>query len=525
MAKLPRIPARHQVVYVPDEGPVLDVPKGESYDVRMPALIRPSYFSAHHGIYYVKAGLSQPTNLRGVSTTETTISLLWNNNHEDATGVEVHRALEDGAFSLIDTVAATVITFLDSGLATGTRYRYKVRATDGSATSDFSNIETVVTQTCNSDTGFNREISLPRFDDEDTKEQWMEQLNQMSQRLEDKFNTQIASDKACDICVVNGAIVLDAGRCNNFKIAVNAPINSISVINSVPGQHLELVFVPDGTHTISGLPAKVQSNACGTLTDPMITTLGILIKLDLITLSDALILCETEDKSGGEGVGGGTAMAIECEQVIGDEDWTTVLANCALMDCLGGDPKLNFRVTGGVGPYSWSILDLDGNTGAVLTISGGAGENVTAEPPTQTTVSGGAYRLIYAHCVIGWNGTNCTGSGSNLNVSKQDYGCEDQLIGNCDASAHNGTCKTIEKGCGEKEYCADGFFALSPPTVCTTGKAEGRLEENCDRRTAQMITDGCKPCGLVMDGAVLTVTDALGNSVAITLGTSGTPAP
>lgn len=78
------------------------------------------------------SALSAPTNFKTESRTESSVIVSWTNNHgASATGVEIHRALgTGGSFSLIATADPTDLFYLDSGLATGTLYRYKLRTVD-----------------------------------------------------------------------------------------------------------------------------------------------------------------------------------------------------------------------------------------------------------------------------------------------------------------------------------------------------------------------------------------------------------
>ncbi len=79
---------------------------------------------------FLHSALPAPVNFRTESRSPTTTALFWENSHVAggaATGIEIHRALGDGSFSLIDTVDDLITAYNDTGLAIGTRYRYKIR--------------------------------------------------------------------------------------------------------------------------------------------------------------------------------------------------------------------------------------------------------------------------------------------------------------------------------------------------------------------------------------------------------------
>ena len=76
--------------------------------------------------------LATPVNFRVESRSETTAFLSWTNQHgAGVTGIKIERALGDGAFSVIATLTdLTITTYEDTGLASATRYRYRISVTD-----------------------------------------------------------------------------------------------------------------------------------------------------------------------------------------------------------------------------------------------------------------------------------------------------------------------------------------------------------------------------------------------------------
>ena len=71
-------------------------------------------------------------NFRVESRSETSTFLSWTNQHgAGVTGIKIERALGDGSFSVIATLTdLTKTTYEDTGLATATRYRYRISVTD-----------------------------------------------------------------------------------------------------------------------------------------------------------------------------------------------------------------------------------------------------------------------------------------------------------------------------------------------------------------------------------------------------------
>ncbi len=130
-------------------------------------LFQPQFFHPRRRVIPFLANiLAAPEAFRGFSRSETTASLRWSDVSSGETGFEIERALGDGAFSNITTTAASVELYEDTGLTEGTRYRYRARTTDGSTTSPYTAIVTIVTHNCQSSSSFSRELTLPRFSED-----------------------------------------------------------------------------------------------------------------------------------------------------------------------------------------------------------------------------------------------------------------------------------------------------------------------------------------------------------------------
>jgi hypothetical protein len=70
------------------------------------------------------------------------VSLVWNDNSTNEDGFRIERCTGNNCtnFVQIAQVGANVRTFLNTGLARNSRYRYRVRAFNGSGNSAYSNI-------------------------------------------------------------------------------------------------------------------------------------------------------------------------------------------------------------------------------------------------------------------------------------------------------------------------------------------------------------------------------------------------
>jgi hypothetical protein len=69
------------------------------------------------------------SRLRARASSTTSVELYWRLDLDTppaGANIQIERGLNDDAFATIDTIPLTDTSYLDSGLAAGTRYRYRV---------------------------------------------------------------------------------------------------------------------------------------------------------------------------------------------------------------------------------------------------------------------------------------------------------------------------------------------------------------------------------------------------------------
>ena len=87
-----------------------------------------------------------PTNLTAVVASNTQINLTWVDNSANEDGFEIERSPDGSTWTQINTTAADVTTYNDTGLSTNTTYYYRVRAFNTSGNSGYSNVASASTQ-------------------------------------------------------------------------------------------------------------------------------------------------------------------------------------------------------------------------------------------------------------------------------------------------------------------------------------------------------------------------------------------
>ncbi len=92
----------------------------------------------------VVAALAAPTNLAAASTLAKRIDLSWTDNSSGESGFKIERSTNGTSFSKLATVGANVTTYSNSGLRSGRKYYYRVRAYDSKGNSAYSNVASMV---------------------------------------------------------------------------------------------------------------------------------------------------------------------------------------------------------------------------------------------------------------------------------------------------------------------------------------------------------------------------------------------
>jgi hypothetical protein len=108
-------------------------------------------FPASYGYsdYYSLGGAGDPpaapTSLSATAISSSQIDLEWNDNSNDESGFSIERSLDGTNFSMLDSVAADVVTYSDTNVDADTTYHYQVAAFSGNGTSAFSNTASATT--------------------------------------------------------------------------------------------------------------------------------------------------------------------------------------------------------------------------------------------------------------------------------------------------------------------------------------------------------------------------------------------
>jgi hypothetical protein len=99
--------------------------------------------SALSGSFTTTDTLSDVTGLTSTATSNSTVSLSWNDTSDNEDGFTLERATGSGAFSALADLAANTTSFSDSNLTANNTYTYQIRGYNSNGTSNF--VSTTVT--------------------------------------------------------------------------------------------------------------------------------------------------------------------------------------------------------------------------------------------------------------------------------------------------------------------------------------------------------------------------------------------
>jgi len=89
-----------------------------------------------------------PSSLSATANSSTQITITWTDNSNNETGFIIERSLSSGSeFAQVATVGSNVTSYVNTGLAGGTTYYFRVAANNSAGTSAYSNVANATTTT------------------------------------------------------------------------------------------------------------------------------------------------------------------------------------------------------------------------------------------------------------------------------------------------------------------------------------------------------------------------------------------
>jgi len=342
------------------------------------------------------------SNVRVEANNIKTTTLRWEKIGAVQVDVSVYRSIDGVSYSLVaGPMSSDIFEYEDTLLDDGTKYWYKLTQ-DGGAT--FSDIVTVVTYLA-SNQGVSRHIPilLPRAPEVGAVVGDMGFLQ--NQQAATQEHTSIAAlnldedDTPCPTCSVDGALVLDCGACNTFRVIMHEDINSITVMGCDGCPPVDFIIPPGETFGICGWPV----GACFYSGDEC-------FQAPIVGGPDGKTAKTTGESFNGYGDVELASSSCVCTSS------SSLNIQCCSESCTLSCPDnqtVKLKACQGIGPYTWGIVDgivtltdavgvtaiMDvGNTNAQL--SALSGKNTTAFVTEAGCLSGAGYIEIGYDLVV-----------------------------------------------------------------------------------------------------------------------------
>ena len=459
--------------------------------------------------------MAAPTEIRVEANSITSTVVRWTYGGTD--GISVYRSTDGAAYTAITTgVLPTDTSYTDTGLASGTKYWYKL-SDDLGAT--YSSVVAVWTHGCVANRTGHDSFSLPRFSGE---QQQADDLNSLAERIESALGNRVLAPAQCIACPSDGALVIDCSTgCTDWYAIADQDINSIS-IQWCDGAAGKITFiVPPNTtgRQIGGWPAGIGFSGDEGKKAPITTgAFGTSLSVGIGGAGGGSDSNPSSTRGYSDGTGTGTGgMAGSACTCVPDATGGLTIKSCNAnnsLDC-SSTKSLKLTACGGRGPYTWSRTGSVGLKSANQTTAAGAtatGATITVTPPANAAPGESPSTAAYT---LGIESVGC-GHPHTVGNEWAQYNCADTFLScstviggttqafafidaTCSCGTHSG--HAVSGGLAATVSCG-----LVCSVACDCAKTNGNMQ---DRRTAGMIAAGCSPCGLNA-GATVSVTDAAG---------------
>ena len=356
---------------------------------------------------------------------------------------------------------------------------------------------------CGAIQGFDQsQCALPRATAD--PQQLADTVNITNQLLENMLSTHMAAQANCNACPTNGILTIDVSQCDCYNVGLLSPIDAIVIQNAVDGQNWCVVLQNNTGIPISvgGWPNNAFVSAPSTTIPPQAVSSAHFHTMGNVGAGQRHIekvgfkTPVGPAGSGGKGSGGG----VQALQMTGP-----------LTFPCSGTQQATYVVTGGVPPYVFSTTKGSITQNGVLTPPGNSGSGV----------QGTAYSLRWQFCDPTFGGVDADGTAYLCNDSIISDGSVGGCVsGNpCSSPPANDLCDGTPKCLGTDplincpQYPPNTAGGNCSPTIGTSIMQSPKLL--CDYRTGAMISAGCNPCGISMNGVTVSVQDARGVQVSI----------
>lgn len=342
-----------------------------------------------------------PSGLTATTVTTNEINLSWTDNSNNEGVFKIERTLDNGgapgSWSQIATASTNVISYSDTGLAAMTRYWYRVRASNASGDSPYSNV-------ADATTGFGTNVWVNTSGDKwETGANWSQGAPSISQALVAITNANskvvgidavTAASNAVNGCLAIGdlRIFSPPGTTNMLSLANTGQTNPLHVVNSLivtnggmisitnAALQVDGAFGLDGSFVVQPDSQVVMSNASlfiGSVAIGQVTMNGGAMNVGTLVVASNAFSSGTFTMTGGSLMYSSVFLGIASNTtasawLTGGKLFTT---NRIFSLTIGGFGSAQMTISNGATLSSW-ITRIGTGSGAVgtLTMTGGSAD-------------------------------------------------------------------------------------------------------------------------------------------------------
>lgn len=205
-----------------------------------------------------------PSSLNALTLSQTEIQLEWQDNSTNETGFQIYRAQGDTStnFTLLTTLAANEVFYIDEGLNSKTTYRYLIQATGAEGASPPS--DTVNATTLSNAPDSPSELNVITVSGSELKLEWEDESNNELGFVIYRATEQFGGDeKVIDTVSTNITTYLDKGLVNQKKYfyrvqAYNNDGLSANSTNTASGITANVPLIPSNVQFTSLSPTSLE---------------------------------------------------------------------------------------------------------------------------------------------------------------------------------------------------------------------------------------------------------------------------
>jgi FtsP/CotA-like multicopper oxidase with cupredoxin domain len=180
-----------------------------------------------------------PTNLTATILSATSLRLNWTDNANNETDFRIERSVNGGAFALLTTVGANIVTYTDGSVTAGNTYAYRVQAENAIGPSAFAGPVTVIIAAPAAPSGLTAVAARANRNTDRVTLRWTDNSNNESSfTIQRATNAAFTTGLNTSTVAANTTTVTQTGLATGasyyYRILAVNPVGSSAAVNATP---------------------------------------------------------------------------------------------------------------------------------------------------------------------------------------------------------------------------------------------------------------------------------------------------